>query len=48
MFLNEFNQTPTSKIAKLNKMLSEQFGMKINPGTVNLDSQKGIVQDQRK
>ena len=36
MFLNEFNQTPISKVARLNKMLSEEFGLKINPGAVNL------------
>jgi len=36
MFLNEFNQTSISKVASLNKMLSEEFGIKINPGTVNL------------
>lgn len=36
MFLNEFNKTPISKVARLNKMLSEEFGIKINPGTVNL------------
>jgi hypothetical protein len=36
MFLNEFNQTSISKVALLNKMLSEEFGIKINPGTVNL------------
>jgi hypothetical protein len=48
MFLNEFNQTPTSKIAKLNKMLSEQFGMKINPGTVNLDKLMKINETAKK
>jgi len=36
MFLNEFNQTPITRVATLNKMLFEQFGIKINPGTVNL------------
>ena len=37
MFLNEFNQTSIGRVASLNKMLSEEFGIKINPGTVNLE-----------
>jgi len=37
MFLNEFNQTQIGRVASLNKMLSEEFGIKINPGTVNLE-----------
>ena len=47
MFLNEFNQTSISRIASLNKMLSDEFGIKINPGTVNLEKlmkiNKGII-----
>ena len=37
MFLNEFNQTQIGRVASLNKMLSKEFGIKINPGTVNLE-----------
>ena len=37
MFLNEFNQTSISRVASLNKMLSDEFGIKINPGTINLE-----------
>lgn len=48
MFLNEFNQTPTSKIAKLNNMLTEQFGLKINPGTVNLEKLMKINETAKK
>ena len=29
MFLNEFNQTPTTKVAKINKVLLEQFGITV-------------------
>ena len=29
MFLKEFNQTPTTKVAKLNKILQEQFGISV-------------------
>lgn len=32
MFLKEFNQTPAKKILKLNKLLSEEFGIKIKAG----------------
>jgi hypothetical protein len=37
MFLNEFNQTQIGRVASLNEMLSKEFGIKINPGTVNLE-----------
>ena len=37
MFLNEFNQTQIGRIESINKMLSEEFGIKINPGAVNLE-----------
>jgi len=37
MFLNEFNQTSIGRVASLNKMLSDEFGIKINPGTKYLE-----------
>ena len=36
MFLNEFDQTPKSKVAKMNKLLGEQFGIQVKPGSVSL------------
>ena len=36
MFLKEFDQTPKSKVAKMNKLLSEQFGIQVKPGSVSL------------
>lgn len=33
MQLNEFNQTPIKRISKINKMLSEQFGFTVKPGS---------------
>lgn len=36
MFLNEFDQTPKSKVAKMNKLLGEQFGIQVKPGAVSL------------
>lgn len=32
MFLNQFNPTPTTRVAKLNNLLVEQFGIKVTPG----------------
>ena len=32
MFLNQFNPTPTTRVAKLNNLLIEQFGIKVTPG----------------
>lgn len=36
MFLNEFDQTPNSKVTKMNKLLGEQFGIQVKPGAVSL------------
>lgn len=36
MFLNEFDQTPKSKVTKMNKLLGEQFGIQVKPGSVSL------------
>jgi hypothetical protein len=36
MFLNEFDQTPKSKVTKMNKILGEQFGIQVKPGAVSL------------
>jgi hypothetical protein len=48
MFLNEFNQTQISRVASLNKMLSKEFGIKINPGTVNLTKLMKINETAKK
>lgn len=39
MFLKEFNQTPTTKVAKINKVLQEQFGISIK---TNFPSKKKL------
>jgi hypothetical protein len=39
MFLNEFNQKPTTKVAKINKVLQEQFGISIK---TNFPSKKKL------
>ena len=36
MFLNEFDQTPISRVTKMNKLLGEQFGIQVKPGAVSL------------
>lgn len=42
MILREFNQTPITKINKINKLLNEQFGIKVQPGKVSLDKLQKI------
>lgn len=39
MFLNEFNTTPTTKVAKINKVLQEQFGITVK---TNFPSKKKL------
>ena len=42
MILREFNQSPIAKINKINKLLNEQFGIKVQPGKVSLDKLQKI------
>lgn len=45
MFLNEFNQTPTTKVAKINKVLQEQFGITVKTNFPSKQKLKKVLEN---